>query len=459
MMCALINPAPKKDSVRPPELDEAGLERARDFLDEMSRGLFPDGSPDPSLLTWPDAFAAVGAAVADTRSIEERLKSAEARFVTLVEQIPAVTFMAVLGEGENEVYVSPHIETMLGYSQEEWLSDPFLWYTRLHPEDRALWNEEFARGCRTGGPFRAECRFIASDGHIVWVHGEARLVRDERGRPQFLQGVAFDITESKRAQETLLTNAVTRAKHEEEMVIARRVQMSILPSDPALEGLEIAAVTVPADDVGGDYYDVRSTNDGGWIAIGDVSGHGLDAGLIMLMVQSAASAISIARPSTSAKELLVLLNAVLFQNIAGRLAQKQYVTLSVLRYLRSGRVTFAGAHQDILVFRARTGKVERIKTPGPWIGIREQIRTATVESAFELRDGDLVVLYTDGVIEAANAAGDLFDVHRVIDVIERSHAEKPAVIRDRIVQEVSSFLEHRDDDITLIVARYSAPAR
>ncbi|HMI94137.1 MAG TPA: PAS domain-containing protein, partial [Polyangiales bacterium] len=149
--------------------------------------------------------------------------------------------MAVLGEGENDVYVSPHIEQMLGYSQEEWLSDPFLWYHRLHPEDRPRWNQEFARGVRTGGPFRSECRFLARDGREVWVHGEARLVKDERGRPQFLQGVAFDISESKRAQEVLLQAAVHDARAAEEVAIAHRVQTSILPRNPALPGLEIAA--------------------------------------------------------------------------------------------------------------------------------------------------------------------------------------------------------------------------
>ena len=442
-----------------PLLDEAAVAGAEAFLAELSRGLFPDGEADASLLTWSDAFAAVSAASADPRSIEERLKSAEARFVTLVEQIPAVTFMAVLGEGDNEVYVSPHIEQMLGYSQEEWLSDPFLWYTRLHPDDRALWNDEFARGCRTGGPFRAECRFLARDGHVVWVHGEARLVRDERGRPQFLQGVAFDITESKRAQEVLLENAVSRAKIEEELAIARRVQTSILPNEPALDGLEIAAVTLPADDVGGDYYDVRSTNDGGWITIGDVSGHGLDAGLIMLMVQSGACAISFARPNTSPSELLVLLNEVLHENIAGRLGRKEYVTLSVLRYHRNGRVAFAGAHQDILVLRAKTGVVERVKTPGPWVGIRRHIRTIAVENAFDLSDGDLLVLYTDGVIEAADHRGELFDVHRLVAVVEEARDERPAIIRDRIVAEVEKWTVRREDDVTLLIARYSAPKR
>src|SRR5204863_6291408 len=139
---------------------------------------------------------------------EARVGAAELRYRTLIEQIPAVTFMAVLGEGENEVYVSPHIQTLLGFSQQEWLEDPYHWYRQLHPDDRALWIAEFARGCRTGGPFRAECRFLARDGRIVWVRGEARLVKDERGRPLFLQGIAFDITESKRAEEILVAHAI-----------------------------------------------------------------------------------------------------------------------------------------------------------------------------------------------------------------------------------------------------------
>src|SRR6185295_743175 len=154
---------------------------------------------------------------------------------------------------ENEIYVNPYIEALLGFTQRQWLENPFLWYNRLHADDRALWNEEFARGCRTGGPFRAECRFIARDGRIVWVHGHARVVKDERGRPQYLQGVAFDITESKRAQQVLLDDAVQKARINEEFEIAKRVQRSLVPRLPRLEGLEMAATMIAADQVGGDY--------------------------------------------------------------------------------------------------------------------------------------------------------------------------------------------------------------
>jgi PAS domain S-box-containing protein len=187
----------------------AGANLAEEFLLQLASALFPEGPPDTSRVTWPDRAVVVSSESVDgTQRAEAKLRAAEVRYRTLVEQIPAVTFMAVLGEGENEVYVSPHIETLLGFTQKEWLENPFLWYSQLHPDDRELWNEEFARGCRTGGPFRAECRFIARAGHVVWVRGEARVVKDDRGRPLFLQGVALDITESKRAEALLLREAV-----------------------------------------------------------------------------------------------------------------------------------------------------------------------------------------------------------------------------------------------------------
>jgi len=130
-------------------------------------------------------------------------KRIEQRYRTLVEGIPAVTFMAVLDEAINELYVSPQIEQLLGFSQKEWLEDPVLWHTRLHPEDRARWHLEFAQTCATGLPFRSVYRFVARDGRVVWVQGEAKVVRDALGRPLFIQGMAFDITERKEAEEAL----------------------------------------------------------------------------------------------------------------------------------------------------------------------------------------------------------------------------------------------------------------
>jgi PAS domain S-box-containing protein len=126
---------------------------------------------------------------------------AEARYRALVEQIPAVTFMAALDGSTSELYVSPQIEELLGFSAQEWLDQPFLWYRQMHPDDQARWIEDFARTCFSGERFRAEFRFLSRDRRIVWVHGEAKLVTDDTGAPLFLHGVAFDITERKRAEE------------------------------------------------------------------------------------------------------------------------------------------------------------------------------------------------------------------------------------------------------------------
>jgi PAS domain S-box-containing protein len=140
----------------------------------------------------------------DSAGKEQKSRRAETRYRTLVEQLPAVTFLAALDEGDNELYVSPQIEVLLGFSQREWLEDPILWYRQLHPDDRARWHSEFAQTCAIAKHFRAEYRFIARDGHVVWVHGEAQVVRDDQGNPLYLQGMAFDITARKNAEEALV---------------------------------------------------------------------------------------------------------------------------------------------------------------------------------------------------------------------------------------------------------------
>ncbi|MGE3633707.1 MAG: SpoIIE family protein phosphatase, partial [Sandaracinaceae bacterium] len=391
---------------------------------------------------------------------QARLAAAERRFRNLVEQIPAVTCMAVLGEGENEVYVSPHVEQLLGWSQEEWLADPFLWYWRLHPDDRQLWNDEFTRGVRTGGPFKAECRFIARDGRTVWVHGEARILKDEQGRPQYLQGIAFDITESKKAQAMLLESSVQEARHDEEKLIARRVQTSILPKRTRLPGLEIAASMEPAEEVGGDFYDVHPTFDGpgGWLVMGDVSGHGLDAGMVMMMAQSALAGLVRARPASGPGAIHSLLNSVVYENVSRRLGSDHYVTLCLLKYRPDGEVVFAGAHEHILVRRAASGAVERIETPGVWLGLRDEVTRLTVESTLTLEAGDLLVLFSDGIIEARNAKNEMYDMDRLAARLRDAPDLTPSAVRDHILVDIAAWKTRTEDDISLLVARFEPEA-
>src|SRR6185503_4102780 len=242
---------------------------------------------------------------------------------------------------------------------------------------------------------------------------------------------AFDITETKRAQEVLLKDAVRRAKEEEELAIARRVQTSILPKSFAVEGLDIAAAMLPASEVGGDYYDVLSFPGGCWLAIGDVSGHGLDAGLVMLMAQSAMAALVRASVEATPRAILYQLNELLFENVRRRLGHDDHVTLSLLRYTRDGRILFAGAHEEMLVLRHRTGTIDSVPTPGTWLAATRDIRAVTIDSVMRLEDGDLLLLYTDGITEAMDAQGRQFDLEGLMAALQEVKHEEPAMSPSR----------------------------
>ncbi len=136
-------------------------------------------------------------------SDDAQLPNLEARYRALVEQIPAVVFMAYLDRGIGEAYVSPQIEAALGFSQEEWLEDPVRWYSHIHPDDKQRWSTEAAEMFLTGNPLRSAYRVVARDGRVIWFHCEAKMIRKEDGEPWFIHGVGFDITDLKRTEEAL----------------------------------------------------------------------------------------------------------------------------------------------------------------------------------------------------------------------------------------------------------------
>jgi PAS domain S-box-containing protein len=127
----------------------------------------------------------------------------EAKYRALIEQIPAVVFMAYLEKGIGEAYVSPQIEAALGFSQSEWLEDPVRWYHQIHPEDKQRWSDEAAEMFISDRPLRSAYRVMARDGRVLWFHCEARIIRRHDGEPWFIHGVGFDITGLKQAEEAL----------------------------------------------------------------------------------------------------------------------------------------------------------------------------------------------------------------------------------------------------------------
>jgi len=140
--------------------------------------------------------------ITERKRAEETLRSAETRYRSLVEQIPAIIYLANATRSAL-LYTSPQRETMLGYTPEEWTAEPRLWEKVVHPDDLERVRAADADAIATGGPEMVEYRYIAKDGRIIWVCDEARLIRDGDGGPLYWQGVVVDITERKHAEEAV----------------------------------------------------------------------------------------------------------------------------------------------------------------------------------------------------------------------------------------------------------------
>jgi PAS domain S-box-containing protein len=167
----------------------------------------PDiGEAEAVLMDLAKVFSTSGASSPVRPSQElgdENAPNLEAKYRALLEQIPAVVFMAYLDRGISEAYVSPQIEAALGYSREEWLEDPVRWYQHIHPDDKQRWSLEAAEMFLSGKPLRSAYRVIARDGRTIWFHCDAKMMRHADGQPWFIHGVAFDISDLKRSETEL----------------------------------------------------------------------------------------------------------------------------------------------------------------------------------------------------------------------------------------------------------------
>lgn len=264
-----------------------------------------------------------------------------------------------------------------------------------------------------------------------------------------------------------------------ELDINRQLQRIILPTENELsdiEPLDIATYMEPAEEIGGDYLDVLRHKDGFLIGIGDVTGHGLESGIIMLMTQS------VVRSQTlhNLEDLnlpLKHVNETLFQNIT-RMSSNKHLTLLLLNYQYfsedselppeaspqqhsqqnnkpyQGSFQLTGQHESVILVRA-DGQLEVIDTDalGFPIGMIDDINEFVDTSQVKLYSGDLVVLYTDGITEAANMQEELYGFERLCDICRQNHHKSAGEIVENLIQDVKQFIGEKAiyDDLSLVV--------
>ncbi|MFK5970562.1 MAG: SpoIIE family protein phosphatase [Candidatus Marithrix sp.] len=241
-----------------------------------------------------------------------------------------------------------------------------------------------------------------------------------------------------------------------ELDVARQLQQMVLPKEQELrqiKNLDISGFMEPADEVGGDYYDVLEHEGSIKIGIGDVTGHGLESGVLMLMVQTAVRSLLISG-ITDATKFLTILNQIIYDNVQ-RIGTSKNLTLSLLDY-KDGKVRLTGQHEDVLLVR-KNSEVEQIDTLelGFSVGLMKDITKFVGQKEFVLQPGDGIVLYTDGITEAMNLDMDAYGLENLSVAVSKNWHKTSTEIQQSVIEDVREFIGTQKvyDDITLLILK------
>ncbi|HEU5022569.1 MAG TPA: MHYT domain-containing protein [Bryobacteraceae bacterium] len=388
------------------------------------------------------------------------LLQSEQRYRQIVESVQVILWKGDLA-GARLSYINQEAEQLLGYPQEQWTGAPSFLLDHVHPEDREMVVAGCAAAGKSGEGQSFEHRMIAADGRTVWLRTSILLVAGEKaGSKKELVGVMMDITERRVAQAEIkrLNEKLTRenVRMSSELEVTQRLQKMILPCDDDLRGiggLDISGHMEAATEVGGDYFDVVAHDNGIVLGIGDVTGHGLESGVLAIMVQTAIRTL-LASGRYESRKFLQVLNRVVYDN-SHRMKSDRSLTLTLLHY-RDRFVTISGQHEEILIMRAN-GSLERHDTIdlGFPLGLERDISPFIAEARVPLEPGDVMVAYTDGITEAINAEGVQYGVERLADALKASHTQPAHRIRESVLKSLRDYIgvQQLMDDVSLLVVK------
>ena len=233
----------------------------------------------------------------------------------------------------------------------------------------------------------------------------------------------------------------------QELKVANHIQTIVLPHEgeyTAFRELEIACKMLPAVEVGGDYFDTIQLDNTGIIAIGDVTDHGLHSGLIMMMVHTALRAL-IQIEQNDIKEIFKIINKLLF-DFRLKTSDSRIMSLILLKYLGDGKFVMTGQHESLILISSG-GKVKELQTLeyGMFAGLDDEIDSYLNLLSFRINDGDLLILYTDGITEAVDAAENEFGSEGIIKTARTMRHEPAEKIKDAIIMACLTHVGGKED--------------
>ncbi|MGH8547665.1 MAG: SpoIIE family protein phosphatase [Methylococcales bacterium] len=345
------------------------------------------------------------------------------------------------------IYSSAAVTNILGYSPEEVIGKK---YSELFTEPSLLKFSAEIEHKKIGRFFNLLNQYHHRDGHVISTESTGVPILDRNGVLLKWRGVDRDITEKRRVEEEIRRAHVKLAVAQHEMKIARRIQESLLPSGPLIvPGLRVEGYCLPADQVGGDYFDYfcrdSATVD---VVIADVSGHAVGPALFMVETRSAlrTRAQTIAEPG----ETLFLMNGFLYHDLS---QSDHFITMFYLQYhCATRKISYANAgHNPPLLMRRGANSCQTMDAEGLVLGVKDVVCFDQKEQTLE--PGDLVFLYTDGLTEAQAPDGEFFGAGRLCRIIS-DNAHLPAdQLMEVCVAELKSFrkTDTFTDDLTMVV--------
>jgi len=242
-------------------------------------------------------------------------------------------------------------------------------------------------------------------------------------------------------------------KKQAELTVAADIQKSFLPEKiPTVDGFDIAATNIPAREVGGDFYDFIQQDDNLQFLIADVSGKGVPAALFMALSRIIMRACQ--SPNEGAGERLRCANNMIVSN-SGSATSGMFVTLFFAKLCeKDASLVYSNAgHNPPLVFRASTSSIEALEVTGPVLGMMEEMEYE--QRTISLESGDILLLYTDGIVEAMNGKEELFGLQRLRSSLASTKRLSAQGIQDSILRDLKQFTEgaEQSDDITAMVIK------
>lgn len=393
-----------------------------------------------------------GIDITDTRTAEEKLQDSEERFALAIRG-SGCGLWDWPDTGRDEVWWSPRLYEMLGFQDGEIESSLDAFSKLLHPEDRPKVQDAIDTHLNNGDMYDVEIRMKTKPGAYHWFRTTGAAIKNAEGRPVRMSGSLIDISDRKQVEEKL---RYKQRQADKELEVAATIQQALIPRySPRIGPIRLAWRFEPCDRIGGDIFNFQYTGKNHIsFYMFDVCGHGVSSALIASAVsQFIQTSCSIMLPDAETPRPEAVLN-----NLEKAFPFERFDSFFTIVYITidyaKGCLYYSSAGHPPLILMAQNGSPRILDVHGPVIG------TGSVNSyareKVQLRSGDKIILFTDGILDYSNANGDFFGKERLLRILGKFADSPVQILMDKVQESIKNFAGATppNDDASIMAIEY-----